>query len=118
LRQFSVYAFVGLTCFFLELALFKILTAVIGVYSSNFIAIFLASQFSFFINSRFNFKVTNYAVKRYIKFFLVIQLGTLLSDVELMYLLRYFSSIEAKILSMPLVVALQFFFNKKWVFSK
>jgi putative flippase GtrA len=102
----------------LELGLFKALAPITGIYSGNYIAIFLASLFSFNVNSHLNFKVTHYAFTRYIKFFFVIQLGTLLSDVELMYLLRYFSSIEAKILSMPLVVALQFFFNKKWVFSK
>lgn len=118
MRQFSVYVIVGLTCFFLELGLFKALTPVIGVYSGNYIAIFLASLFSFLVNSHFNFKVTNDALKRYVKFFVVIQLGTLLSDLELVYLLRYFSSIEAKVLSMPLVVVFQFSLNKKWVFRQ
>lgn len=116
MRQFSIYVLVGLTCFFLELVLFKVLAPVLGIYSSNYIAIFLASLFSFLINSRFNFKVTNDAIKRYIKFFVVIQLGTLLSDVELVYLLRHFSSIQAKVISMPIIVVLQFSLNKKWVF--
>lgn len=118
MRQFSVYVLVGLTCFFLELGLFKVLTSVIGIYSSNYISIFLASLLSFVVNSHFNFKVTNDALRRYVKFFLVIQLGTLISDVQLMYLTRFFASFEAKVLSMPLVVLFQFLLNKKWVFSK
>lgn len=118
MRQFSAYVLIGLTCFVLEIGLFKALSPISGIYLSNYIAIFLASLFSFFFNSHFNFMVTDNRLIRFFKFFIVIQLGTLISDIELSYLLRFFTSIQSKILSMPFVVVFQFLVNRLWVFNK
>ena len=117
MRQFSAYILTGLTCFVLEIGLFKILSPITGIYLSNYIAIFLASLFSFFVNSHFNFMVTDNRLIRFVKFFIVIQLGTLISGIELSYLLGFFTSIESKILSIPLVVVFQFMANKIWSFN-
>jgi len=85
-----------------------------NIYSSNFISINIGITTSFFLNTYFNFKITNNIVKRAISFFSVGYIGMLLSMI-ILYVGTNLMNIKAmwvKLFSVVLVAIFQFILNK------
>lgn len=99
-----------------ELFLYAICYEYLGIYTANFIAIATASMTSFLANSRLNFRKTDKAVRRYVKFMIVVCIGLVLSNLQISLLLPLFSPVMSKLISIPLVVIVQYTLSKLWVY--
>lgn len=116
-RTFILYVIIGGLCFLIETLSFIILRDYLSLISSNILSIYLASLVSFFLNSFYNFSIKDNKFSRYIKFIIVIQIGTAFSSFLLYYLVLYLDEIVAKIFTIPFVVVIQYVLNKSWTFK-
>ena len=116
-RTFILYVIIGGLCFLIETLSFIILRDYLSLILSNILSIYLASLVSFFLNSFYNFSIKDNKFSRYIKFIIVIQIGTVFSSFLLYYLVLYLDEIVAKIFTIPFVVVIQYVLNKSWTFK-
>ena len=116
-RTFILYVIIGGLCFLIETLSFIIFRDYLSLILSNMLSIYLASLVSFFLNSFYNFSTKDDKFFRYIKFIIVIQIGTAFSSFLLYYLVSYFDEIVAKVFTIPFVVIIQYVLNKSWTFK-
>ena len=116
-RTFILYVIIGGLCFLIETLSFIILRDYLSLILSNILSIYLASLVSFFLNSFYNFSIKDNKFSRYVKFIIVIQIGTVFSSFLLYYYVLYLDEIVAKIFTIPFVVVIQYVLNKSWTFK-
>lgn len=121
-RHLILYGIIGSSSALLDFLIFTILTEVLGVFYllANGISVTCGLTNSFFLNRKYNFKVTDKTVKRAIIFFSVGFSGLLLNSVLLFVFINYasFSSPIAKLLAIAIEVLLQFTVNSLFTFKK
>lgn len=98
---------------------YLLLEAGLGYQTANFIGYLSGTLVSFFLNRVFTFNVKDKTFKRLLKFVSVALLGYLTSSLLLWLLVEYFELIPkvAKLITLPLVVVLQFSLNKHFTFN-
>lgn len=120
-RQLILYGLIGLTGATLDFILYIIFYDVFGI--PPFIASFLSVSFgivnNFFLNTYLNFKKYDHLFARGFNFYLIGLGGAVLSAFLIWIFFDYIgvSAVIAKLLTIPPVVILQFFINKKVSFS-
>ncbi|MDP4291379.1 MAG: GtrA family protein [Bacteroidota bacterium] len=121
-RQLILYGIIGGFCASLDFFIFYSLTTYLDVYYliANVISVSAGITISFLLNRKYNFKVKDNALRRFMTF-ASIGLGGLLLSSVLLYFFFEILSLEkflSKILSIILVVLLQFLLNKYITFKK
>ena len=116
--KYSFFGGIGASCDFLTFYVLNHLGIILII--ANTLAICLGIGISFALNSKYTFKQSSYGPLYLIKFFVVGLLGLLLSTVFLKVGSEQFhhSLQSLKIVSLPLVAAFQFTFNRLWTFRK
>jgi dolichol-phosphate mannosyltransferase len=119
--NFFRYGLIGGLSATIDLVVFLFLYNVLGLNPliSTTISTIVGITNSFFMNAYMNFKKRDKLFKRYILFFSIGIVGLLLSALIIYMLHDVFSynANLAKILSIPLIVILQFFLNRRFSFS-
>mgnify|MGYP001490674541 CR=1 FL=1 len=116
-RTFILYILIGGLCFLIETLSFIAIRHHLNLILSNVLSIYIASLVSFFLNSFYNFSIKDDKFLRYIKFIIVIQIGTVFSSFLLYYLVSYLDEVVAKIFTIPFIVVIQYVLNKSWTFK-
>ncbi|MFO7610947.1 MAG: GtrA family protein [Clostridia bacterium] len=121
-RHFILYVMIGTIATAIDMCIFFSLTDLGGVHYliSNIISVFFGILTSFELNSRFNFKKTDFRVRRFISFAVVCVIGMGLGSLLLttFYIWLDFPKFIAKVLSVVTAGVLQFIFNKNITFRK
>ncbi len=120
LKRFVVYAIIGFSGLSMDMLLFYLLAIVlnVNVYISNFFSMALGFTNNFFWNAHFNFKKKDRLFNRYIKFASIAIFGIFISNViiYIFYNLLGFSEIASKLISIIIIVIIQFYLNSKITF--
>lgn len=87
---------------------------------ANIFGYILGTVLSFFLNAKLNFKVQDKISMRFFQFFMVGLVGLCVSTLFIYILTEYLKADYklSKVLSLPLVLVLQFVLNKKLSFKK
>jgi putative flippase GtrA len=118
MRHLFGYGLIGISCLFIEITVFSILSSYdINVYVLNTIIVGTLIFLSFNLNAFYNFKKFDNYKNRMIKFLFINISGLLISNISLGIALEYFAVNSAKLLSVVPVVVMQFLFNKFWTFK-
>lgn len=121
-RHFILYVIIGSIATAIDMAIFFFLTDVAGLHYllANAISVFIGIFTSFELNSRFNFKKTDFRLRRFISFAIVCIIGMGLGSLLLtaFYIWMDLAKFTAKILSVVTAGVFQFFFNKNITFRK
>ncbi len=120
-RNFILYAFIGVTGVTIDFLLFTFLVKVLGLYYviSNVISVSFGLVNNFILNRRYNFKVYNKPLQRFLSFYLIGFIGIAISTL----LIHVFTEILvipiliSKIMSVIIVVILQYILNKYFTFK-
>lgn len=119
-KHFTLYGIIGVFCVLLDYSIFHILTNALGIVYlvSNVVSVSSGLTVSFILNRKFNFKVKDRVMKRFIYFYLTGMIGLIISTGMLILLVEHFflETNIAKIISILTVVLLQFSFNKRVTF--
>lgn len=120
-RELILYGIIGVTGATLDFLVFLFLYNLLGLHPSIATALSVTTGIvnNFFLNAFFNFKKKDHLARRFFTFFTIGLFGLVLS-VLLLYVLHDIVRMDAniaKIVSIPLVVILQYFFNKKYSFG-
>lgn len=120
-RQLLLYGFIGVTGATLDFLVFLFLYNILGLNPSiaTAISVTVGIVNNFLLNAFFNFKKTDQLLNRFFTFYAVGFAGLLLS-VALIYVLHDVIHIDAniaKVISIPIIVVLQYVFNKKYSFN-
>lgn len=117
-----LYGIIGLFSSSLDFGVFTLFVKIFGIYYiiANSISVLVGITTSFLLNRKYNFKVTDQPIKRFVIFLTVGLIGLLFSNLILYCLIQYFDVKEliAKIASIVLVVLFQFLVNKYITFTK
>lgn len=120
-RQFLVYAMIGGGAVVLDVGLFWLLAEPLGApaLAANAVSVGVAVVYSFLANSFFNFKVWNRLFLRFLSFSVVSFLGFLASSLMLIVMSGVLGMDEVlvKLLSLPVVLLLQFSLNTRVTFA-
>jgi putative flippase GtrA len=120
-RQFLVYAMIGGGAVVLDVGIFWLLAGPLDVpaLAANAISVGVAVVYSFLANSFFNFKVWNRLFLRFLSFSVVSFLGFLASSLMLVVMSGVLGMDEVlvKLLSLPVVLLLQFALNTRVTFA-
>lgn len=121
-RNLILYGIIGSFSAGVDFMIFYSLTKGLNIYYlyANIVSVTAGITISFLLNKKFNFKVEDKAVKRFLIFFTVGFSGLLLS-LALLYVfidVLALGKLISKLLSIILVVLLQFFANKFITFNK
>lgn len=121
-RNLILYGIIGTFSASLDFVAFYTLTTVLGVYylAANILSVTIGITISFILNRKYNFKVKDNTIIRFI-IFISVGFGGLLLSSLLLYLFVEILSIEkiiSKFLSIVFVVLMQFFMNKFLTFRK
>lgn len=115
-REIFLYLIIGSISAFTDFSLYYLLTkhSDINYLIINFFTVLIGISLSFILNRKYNFKVRDHIVKRFIIFFSVGLVGLLVSSIILYFFVEYLfiNIFLSKFLSIFLVVALQFILNK------
>ena len=119
-KHFVLYSLIGLLAALIDLALFYLFyeVAFFQLMASNFFLVASAALFSFFCNTYFNFKKSDFLFLRLLSFMIVVLVGYWLG-LAIIYLgveQTPLSATQSKILSFPFVFYSQFFLNSKFSF--
>jgi|TARA_B100001750_G_C15505002_1_gene599778 putative flippase GtrA len=119
-KHFVLYSLIGLLAALIDLALFYLFyeVAFFQLMASNFFSVASAALFSFFCNTYFNFKKSDFLFLRLLSFMIVVLVGYWLG-LAIIYLgveQTPLSATQSKILSFPFVFYSQFFLNSKFSF--
>jgi len=120
-RGLILYGLVGATALVIELSLYYVLSQEAGLIIplANAIAMSAGLIISFSLNARYNFYATDSIISRFLKFSLVTFFGYLLSTALILTLISFgFSSILAKLLTLPPLFIFQYNFNRIFTFKK
>ena len=120
-KRFLFYSLIGVSGVAVDFLLYYFLYDVLKIdyQTSNFISTSLGITNNFILNSKYNFKVVDNYLKRFIKFYLVGMFGLLLTAAILYISVDVFGgdAIVTKALSIIVVVVVQYTLNKKISFS-
>lgn len=119
-RQFALYTVIGGSGVLLDLVLFVVLFNAVGTdeQAANLISTSAGITNNFVWNSLFTFRRTDRPLVRFGRFYLVGMSGLALTA-ALLWLLSDVLGVDANLIkcaSLPLVLALQFWLNKRWSF--
>jgi len=121
-RHFILYVLIGTIATAVDMFIFFLLSDVVGLYYliANAISVCIGIFTSFELNSRFNFKKTNYRTRRLISFTAVCLLGMAVGSLllALFYTQIGLPKYIAKVASVVLAGILQYLFNKNITFKK
>lgn len=119
-QQLIVYGVIGLSGATLDFLGYLFLYKSLGVPPpiASFLSVTLGITNNFILNSRFNFKVSDNLLKRFMSFYTIGLFGAILSAV-LIAGLQYLdvNPTLAKVLTIPPIVLSQYFLNKKISFK-
>ena len=115
-RNLVLYGLIGITGVVVDFLIFTLLVRVIGLYYviSNIISVSFGLVNNFYLNRRFNFKVYNKPVHRFLSFYLIGFIGIWISTL-LIYVFVEFLGIPillTKIMAVVVVVILQYIANR------
>jgi len=121
-RNLILYGIIGLFSAGIDFIIYYTMTSILDVFYliANIFSISIGISISFVLNKKFNFKVNDNVLKRFL-IFITVGFGGLLTSSALLY---YFidildlDKILAKLLSIAFVVLIQFFVNKFITFKK
>lgn len=121
-QTFIKYSVIGVMGATLDFATFAVLTTHLNFpyLIANLISATLGIINNFILNWKFNFKVTDKIFKRFLSFYLIGTIGIGISS-GLLYLLIDILKINAlfsKLLTIAVVVAIQYTYNKKVTFAQ
>lgn len=121
IKEMFLYGVIGVMSAGIDFGIFVFLKSfyIPNVFIANFISINIGMVFSFFMNSFFNFKMTDKLLKRAIKFFAVAYFGMMLS-MMILFLgnkVLKFDSLLVKLVSIAIVAMVQFVLNKVATFK-
>lgn len=121
-RNLILYGIIGGFSASIDFFIFYVLTSVGEVYYllANCISVSVGIIISFNLNKKYNFKVTDQSLKRFLIFLTVGLCGMVLSSILLYTFIDIvdFEEKISKLLSIFFVVILQFFINKLITFKK
>lgn len=121
IKEMFLYGVIGVMSAGIDFGIFAFLKSfyVTNVFIANFISINMGMIFSFFMNTFFNFKMTDKLLKRAIKFFAVAYFGMVLSMIILFLgnKVLKFDSLVVKMVSIVIVAMVQFVLNKITTFK-
>lgn len=120
LRQAFLYGIIGACSSGLDAALFALLSGPLGwdPYVTNVLTVHCGIFCSFLLNRRFNFKMTDRTLRRFLMFYVTGLLGLLLSQFILWagsFLCE--NILTVKIVSIFIVAAVQFLLNRTFAFG-
>lgn len=121
-RHLIFYGIIGSFCASLDFLVFYVLTTIGEVFYliANIISVTTAIVISFILNTKYNFKVQDKILKRFL-IFISVGFGGLLSSSVLLYFfidILTLGKVISKALSIVFVVLLQFLLNKFITFKK
>ncbi len=120
-REFVLYSLIGVTGVALDFGVFLALTVWVGLSPNVATAISVSCGIlnNFVLNVRFNFQVRDRYVARFLSFYLVGMIGVILS-VAVLTIGGYlgWAPIWSKVVSLPIVVVVQFAMNKLVTFRR
>jgi putative flippase GtrA len=115
-RNFVLYAFIGVTGVTIDFLIFTFLVKVLGLYYviSNLISVSFGLVNNFILNRRYNFKVYNKPVHRFMSFYFIGITGIAISTLLIHVLTETLSIpvLVSKIISVIIVVILQYIANR------
>ena len=115
-RELILYAIIGGLSAGLDFGIYYLLTTFLSIYYlvANVISISFGISLSFFLNRKYNFQVTDYLIRRFIVFVSIGLVGMVISSLLLYFFIEviYLETLVSKLLSIILVVILQFLMNK------
>ncbi|MBN2558069.1 MAG: GtrA family protein [Clostridia bacterium] len=121
-RHFILYVMIGTVATAVDMSIFFALTDLARLHylTSNIISVFFGILTSFELNSRFNFKKTDFRVRRFISFAVVCVIGMGLGSFLLtaFYIWLDLPKFIAKVLSVVMAGVFQYIFNKNITFRK
>ncbi len=119
-RHFVFYVIIGTIATIVDLSIFFFFTDVIGLHylPSNIISVFFGILTSYELNSRYNFRKTNYRFRRFVSFAFICIIGMGLGSLLLtvFYVWLDLPKFIAKVMSVVLAGVFQYFFNKNITF--
>ena len=121
LRQAFLYGIIGACSSGLDAALFALLSGPLGwdPYVTNVLTVHCGIFCSFLLNRRFNFKMTDRTLRRFLMFYATGLLGLLLSQFILWAgSLVWDNIMGVKIISIFIVAAVQFLLNRTFAFGR
>lgn len=120
-RHFYTYLFIGGIALLIELSVFIVLAQLLGfnLIISNATAMAAGMVTSFGLNYRYNFNVSDRFVLRFAGFAAVTLLSYLVSTtlIALLLNLPFMSLVIAKVITIPIVLLVQFTLNKRFTFA-
>jgi putative flippase GtrA len=115
-QQLIVYGVIGMSGATLDFLAYLFLYQVVNIPPpiASFISVTLGITNNFILNSRFNFRVSNKLLQRFISFYSIGLVGALVSAL-LIALLQHFQigPTAAKLITIPPIVLGQYIFNKR-----
>ena len=121
-RELVLYGFIGLTGATLDFLLYSLLTTGFDVtpYIATIFSVSLGIVNNFVWNAFYNFKTRNKIWLRFLSFYLIGSFGVVLSAAGIFVLTELLAvgPIWAKIITIPIVVGIQFVLNKFITFRK
>ena len=117
-RRFAGYVVIGGGAAAVDFAVFLLAVNVgAGVVLANLAATLCGMVVSFLLNGYLNFKATDHLLQRFAKFVMVVATGYLVGTSVILLLTAASVPVAfAKLLSMGVVLALQFTLNSSWTF--
>jgi putative flippase GtrA len=120
-RQFILYGIIGASGAALDILCYIFLYKKLHIspYIATFMSVSIGILNNFILNSRHNFKVTDNLLHRFMRFYSIGLGGAVLSSgfIYVMFNLLSINATVAKLLTIPPVVLLQFFLNRKFTFK-
>jgi len=121
-RNLILYGIIGSFSAGLDFLVFTFLTSVYGVFyiTANIVSVSAGITTSFVLNRKFNFRVKDKVFKRFFFFIAIGLTGLCLSSVLLYFFIEVLgvARLQSKLLSIVLVVLMQYFLNKYITFKK
>ena len=121
-RTLILYGIIGSFSSFLDFIIYTLLTGYVGLFyiTANCISVLMGITTSFTLNRKYNFKVKDKTGKRFLIFLTVGLCGLLMSNLILYVCIAHlqYNTTLSKVLSIILVVFLQFLINKYITFKQ
>lgn len=121
-REFVIYGFIGVFGLFIDFGLFWLLTkfTALPVEVANFISSSCALVNNFYMNTYLNFHVQDHLLSRFIKYYIIGKITTLITTTCLFIFvtLMHQNEMVVKVISTFLATMLQFVVNKVFTFKK
>ena len=121
-RTLILYGIIGSFSSFLDFIIYTLLTGYVGLFyiTANCISVLMGITTSFTLNRKYNFKVKDKTGKRFLIFLTVGLCGLLMSNLILYVCIAHlqYNTTLSKVLSIILVVFMQFLINKYITFKQ